>query len=128
VAKITTDDAVYITVRMPRHAWPEKLWPLAHHFQTSTSLVRGRLTRRAGVMAIRIEGLTREIENALHYWECCGFKVDKGVRNGSEHAVGETRNDDVPQPSPPGRGSSSRGSLDLLPKAARAHLGKRCFF
>jgi hypothetical protein len=112
-------------VRMPRRAWPEELKPPAHHFLTSISLIRGRLTGRDAVMVIRVVGSTREIREAFHHWESCGFKVEEGARNGTKQAVGELGNHTAPDPSLYGRRSPSRGSRDLFSGATKCAL-KTC--
>jgi hypothetical protein len=112
VVKLKTNEAITITVRLPRHTWPEHLILPDHHSPAAVRLLRGRLTGREAILVIRIEGSIHEIQEALLYWEGCGFTVEKDDAHGIQDPRPGPGN--RTQPSLQGRGSPFRGSRGLL--------------
>ena len=108
MTRLATSEAVSMTLRLPRNAWAEKLLPPLPESSMAVNLLRGRLTCRQAVLAIRIEGSLHEIEEALHYWKRCGFRVEEGDKGF------QSPPHDSPAPSLSGRGSPTRGSRDLV--------------
>jgi hypothetical protein len=116
----TTNQALSITARMPRRSWPQGLNLPAHPVFSSICLLRARLTRLQVVIVIRVDGCTHEIEEALHDWEGCGFKVEEGFCNKTNFSHGVFGNPYFPEPSPNGRGSPARGSLASIFQSSRS--------
>lgn len=112
MALLTIKKAVTVTLRLPRHSWPKELMPLAHPSQATISLLRGRLTGREAILVIRLEGSTHEVQDALLYWEGCGFAVEKDGHHRIQNSERGPRT--RIKPSLQGRGSPVRGSRDLL--------------
>jgi hypothetical protein len=92
VAKPKTHEAITITVRLPRHVWPEEFVLPEHPSSAALSLVGAQLTGRETIMVIRIEGSLHEIQEALLYWEGCGFTVEKDAPSGRQDSRGEPGN------------------------------------
>jgi hypothetical protein len=107
VAKRTGDEALSVTVSLPRSAWLAELHPPSPRSRRAVSLLRGRLTCRQAVLLIRVAGSVDEIQEALQYWQCCGFRVEEGGIPDPLRDAGT-----LLEPSLPDRGSSSRGFRD----------------
>jgi hypothetical protein len=112
VVGLKASDAISVTVRLPRHAWPDELKLPIHCPRVAVNLLRGRLTCRQAVVVIRVEGSILGIQEVLHRWECCGFKLEEGDCNGIQDSLRDTGNRIYPL-SLSGRGYPSRGSRDL---------------
>lgn len=125
MARLKTNEAITITLRLPRRAWPKELKPPAHHSIPAISLMRGRLTGRQAVMLIRVEGAIHEIQGALHFWECCGFMVGIADRNGIKNPLREPDNRKLPTLS-----TRSREPLPGLPRplfrSSQTGIGELC--
>lgn len=111
VVKRKTNEAVTITVRLPRHTWPEQLILPAHSSPAAVRLLRGRLTGLEAVLVLRIEGSIHELREALLYWERCGVTVEKVNGKGRQYprrGTGKRSHASMRD-----RGSSSRGFTDF---------------
>jgi hypothetical protein len=112
VAGLKASEAISVTMRLPRRAWPDELNTSIHCPRVAVNLLRGRLTCRQAVVVIRVEGSILGTQEVLHRWECCGFKLEEGDRNGIQDSLRDTGNRLYPL-SLYGRGNPSGGSRHL---------------